>query len=244
MKAMSAGKLPTARLHPTAVRRTVTSDAADAIRARILSGELSEGEPLRQEALAASLGMSRIPVREALRLLEAEGLVVFNPHRGAVVSTASLDEIEELFELRALIESDLFRRAAPKLGREALDRAYAILQAYDVALTDGRISEYGELNWQLHATLYAAAERPFVLGVVEKLHRQAERYTRMQLSLTHGEKRAAREHLELVKAAENADAVAGAQLLREHILEAGRALASFLRAKRSSAAQKSTRRRA
>src|SRR4051812_530007 len=94
-------------------RQTVAGMTVEALRERILRGDYPEGEPLRQDALADELGVSRIPVREALRQLEAEGLVTFNPHRGAVVSSLSLEEIDELFELRAKIESDLLRRAVP-----------------------------------------------------------------------------------------------------------------------------------
>src|SRR5262245_22689559 len=99
-------------------RQTLTSMTADAVRERILRGHYAEGHPLRQELIAAELGVSRIPVREALRQLEAEGLVTFNPHHGAVVSTLSLKQIQEVFELRAEIESDLIRRATPHLTPE------------------------------------------------------------------------------------------------------------------------------
>jgi DNA-binding GntR family transcriptional regulator len=99
-------------------RPTVVSMTADALRERILRGDYAEGVPLRQDAIAQDLGVSRIPVREALRQLEAEGLVTFSPHRGAVVSSLSLKEIRELFELRAEIESDLLRRAIPEMGTE------------------------------------------------------------------------------------------------------------------------------
>src|SRR5215217_1329322 len=99
-------------IHPRVVpiqRQTIASMTVEALRERILRGDYPDGEPLRQDALAEELGVSRIPVREALRQLEAEGLVTFNPHRGAVVSSLSLEEIAELFELRAEIECDLVR---------------------------------------------------------------------------------------------------------------------------------------
>src|SRR5665213_669675 len=99
-------------------RQTVTHQATVALRERILRGVYADDTPLRQDALAAELGVSRIPIREALRQLEAEGLVVFNPHRGAVVSSLSVDEIDELFELRSQIESDLVRRAVSRTTAE------------------------------------------------------------------------------------------------------------------------------
>src|SRR6185312_8402345 len=121
-------------------RQTLTSMTADAIRERILRGRYPEGEPLRQDAIGTELGVSRIPVREALRQLEAEGLVTFNPHRGAVVSVLSLKQIRELFELRAEIEGDLIRRAVPLMTPEDYARADEILDAYDVALDSGQVS--------------------------------------------------------------------------------------------------------
>src|SRR5262245_42454131 len=82
-------------------RQTLAGMTLEELRLRLLTGAYPEGEPLRQDAIADELGVSLIPIREALRQLEAEGLVVFNPHRGAVVSSLSLDEIEEVFALRA-----------------------------------------------------------------------------------------------------------------------------------------------
>src|SRR5512133_2256076 len=136
-------------------RQTRAGMTADAIRERILRGRYPEGEPLRQDAIGIELGVSRIPVREALRQLEAEGLVTFNPHRGAVVSSLSLADIEEVFALRADIECDLIRRALPRLGDGDVRRAREILDAYDRALRDGEVAAWGALNWQFHAALYA-----------------------------------------------------------------------------------------
>src|SRR5690606_29038054 len=96
-------------------RKTVVEMAVEILRDKILHGDYREGSPLRQDALAAELGVSRIPVREALRQLEVEGLVTFSPHLGAVVSSLSLNEIEELFDLRALLESELLRQAVKRM---------------------------------------------------------------------------------------------------------------------------------
>src|SRR5205085_10934067 len=104
-------------------RQTVASLTVATLRERILRSEYPEGEPLRQDAIAAALGVSRIPVREALRQLEAEGLVAFSPHRGAVVSSLSPAEIDEVFTLRASLESDLVRRAVPRLTDEEIRNA-------------------------------------------------------------------------------------------------------------------------
>ncbi|MCV6602558.1 MAG: GntR family transcriptional regulator, partial [Cohaesibacter sp.] len=93
------------------VRRTTTHIVADEIRQRILNGELREGEQIRQEAIATELGVSRIPVREALRQLEAEGLITLVSHKGAEVTRLEPTEIAELFEVRVMLENWLFSLA-------------------------------------------------------------------------------------------------------------------------------------
>ncbi|HSL70679.1 MAG TPA: GntR family transcriptional regulator [Longimicrobiales bacterium] len=215
-------------------RKTVVDLAVQELRERILRGDYPEGSPLRQDALATDLGMSRIPVREALRQLEVEGLVSFNPHAGAVVSSLSLDEIAELFELRALIEADLIRKAIPNLTEETIDRAANILEAYDAAFERGDIAEWGALNWEFHSMLLAAANRPRVLSLLSMLHNQSDRYTRMQLSLTHGESRASDEHKAIAQAAASGDVELAARQMRMHIESAGCSLIDFLREHRNS----------
>jgi DNA-binding GntR family transcriptional regulator len=214
-------------------RQTLTSMTADAIRERILRGHYPEGQPLRQDAIGVELGVSRIPVREALRQLEVEGLVTFNPHRGAVVSTLSLKQIRELFELRADIEGDLILRAVPHMTEEDDSRAEEILDAYEVALHAGQVAAWGALNWQFHSTLYAPADRGLTMSIVDKLHQHSDRYLRMQLALTHGENRARHEHRAIAAAVKKRDGAKAARLLRDHILGAGRVLVSFLEKERA-----------
>ena len=209
-------------------RQTVSAMTLDAIRDGILHGHYAEGEPLRQDALADDLGVSRIPIREALRQLEAEGLVIFNPHRGAVVSSLSLAEIEEVFELRSTIEADLLRRAAPRLTPDQLDQADEVLDRYALALSNGDVSMWGELNWQFHSSLYAPAGRAVTMGIVQRLHQQSDRYLRMQLALTHGETRANDEHRAIAAAVRSGDSKRACLLMRDHIAGAGRSLIEFL----------------
>lgn len=218
-------------------RQTVTHQATEALRERILRGVYTDDAPLRQDALAAELGVSRIPIREALRQLEAEGLVVFNPHRGAVVSSLSVDEIEELFELRAQIESDLVRRAMVRTGRENVSRAKEILKSYEAAFRSGDVAEWGKLNWEFHSTLYAPAARPFTMAIIQRLHQQSDRYLRMQLVLTHGESRAIEEHRAILNAVAERDVKQASSLMRQHILGAGRKLVRFVSSERGSTAK-------
>lgn len=213
-------------------RKTVVEMAVEILRDKILHGDYKEGSALRQDALAAELGVSRIPVREALRQLEVEGLVTFSPHLGAVVSSLSLNEIEELFDLRALLESELLRQAVKRMTDDVLERAESILDAYDGAFDRGDVAAWGELNWEFHATLLAVSDRPLTLGVLSTLHNQSDRYMRMQLALTHGEHRARDEHRAILRAAQERDAGRSAKLMSEHIKGAGASLLEFLRVQR------------
>jgi DNA-binding GntR family transcriptional regulator len=221
-------------------RQTVAAATVEGIRERILDRTYDEGEQLRQDVLAADLGVSRIPVREALRQLEAEGLVTFSPHRGAVVSSLSITEIEELFALRTRLESVLLRRAVPLLADEDFERAEEILNEYDAAFRKRDVAAWGDLNWQFHSTLYSAAQRPVTMAVVERLHLHSNRYARMQLALTRGEARAQKEHGAILAAAREHDPSRACALLSAHILGAGRSLVRFLRGERANTGKHST----
>lgn len=224
-------------------RQTVTHQATEALRERILRGVYADDTPLRQDALAAELGVSRIPIREALRQLEAEGLVVFNPHRGAVVSSLSVDEIDELFELRAQIESDLVRRAIVRTTAEDISRAKEILKAYEAAFRSAEVTEWGKLNWEFHSTLYAPANRPFTMAIIQRLHQQSDRYLRMQLVLTHGESRAIDEHRGIMAAVAAHDVKQACSLMRQHILGAGRQLVRYVSDERQASKGRPTKER-
>jgi DNA-binding GntR family transcriptional regulator len=210
-------------------RKTVAEAVADTLRRRILAGELGEGEQLRQEILAAELGVSRIPLREAFRLLEGEGLITIAPHRGAVVAVRSPEEIGELFDLRVLLEPDILRHAIPKLTERDLIEAATILAGYSNALSQRDVEAWGRLNTQFHLALYRPAERPRSLALVRSLLDQTDGYTRMQLLLTGGQSRAQREHTELLELCRARKTSAAAKLVEDHVREAGRSLADFMR---------------
>lgn len=209
-------------------RRTLTEAATEALRERILRGVHRAGEPLRQEALAAELGVSRIPLREALHRLEAEGLVALVPHRGAIVAEVPVGDLAELFELRALIECDLLARAIPHATPEDLEHARGAAEVFAQAVTRGRTAQLGEANSRFHAALYAPANRPRTMELVDRLHMQCDRLLRLQLTLTDGGAQAVREHEALWRAAAAGDLSRATHQLQEHILGAGTRLAAAI----------------
>lgn len=202
--------------------QTVSSALAEELRERILNMDIPEDKPLRQDMLADQFGVSRIPVREALLQLEGEGLVVQTAHKGYTVTPLSIEDIRELFDLRALIEVDLLNRAIPRLSDDDLASAHRILDTFSELLRRGsREQEWGKLNWELHAALYRPAGRPRTTRMLKNLHRNADRYLRRQLQLTdHTNDRARAEHTKLVALCEARDSIEATRLLKEHILAA------------------------
>lgn len=214
-------------------RTSLTSAVADRLREMIIRGEIQEGEQLRQDAIAADLQVSRIPVREALRRLEAEGLINIIAHRGAVVSSLSSDEIEELFEMRAVLESEVLRLSIPGLTESDFKQAESILEKYEKALwMKGDVGSWGRLNSEFHTVLYSRANRPHFMAIIRQINNNGDRYTRLQLYLTRAFERAKKEHRMLLELCRKRDANAAVELLKQHIHTAGRTLKESLEQRR------------
>jgi DNA-binding GntR family transcriptional regulator len=214
-------------------RVSLASAVADKLREKIIRGEIQEGQQLRQDAIAKDLDVSRIPVREAMRQLEAEGLINIIPHRGAVVSALSPDEIEELFDIRALLECDVLRLSIPNLTEAEFQKADEILQTYEKALwMKEEVGTWGRLNWQFHSTLYSRAKRPRCMALIQTINNNGDRYTRLQLYLTQAFERAKQEHRELLELCRQRDVTNACDLLGRHIHNAGQMLKEFVKQRR------------
>src|SRR5215469_10312 len=210
-------------------RTSLTSAVAEKLREKILHGDIQEGEQLRQDAIAQEFEVSRIPVREALRQLEGEGLITIVPHRGAVVPLLSCEEIEELFEMRAILEPEVLRASIPNLTEADFAKAEEILRTYDAALrNEGDVSAWGRLNWQFHSTLYAGARRPQFMAVIRNINYSGERYIRLQLYLTRALERARKEHHMLLGFSRKRNIQDACELLARHIRTAGKSLSQFV----------------
>lgn len=215
-------------------RQSLTSAVADKLREQIIRGEMPEGTQLRQDAIASQYEVSRIPVREALRQLDAEGLITIIPNRGAVVPALSPDDIEELFSIRALLEPEVLKLSIPHLTEEDLSKAKAVLRKFvDELRHEEHLSSWGRLNWQFHSTLYSRANQPRFMSIIRNVNNSGERYTRLQLYLTQGMKRANEEHHQLLELCRTQEARSAGKLLREHILHAGQSLKEVLQQKRA-----------
>jgi DNA-binding GntR family transcriptional regulator len=210
-------------------RTSLASAVADKLRAMIIHGDVQEGEQLRQDAIASEFQVSRIPVREALRQLEAEGLIKIVAHRGAVVSALSPDEIEELFDIRALLECEVLKVSIPHLTEADFEKAESILDTYEKALWMKDVGAWGRLNWQFHSVLYSRANRPHFMSIIKMINNNGDRYTRLQLYLTQAFERAKTEHRQLLELCRKRDIEAASDLLERHIHNAGRMLKEFVK---------------
>lgn len=200
-----------------------------ALREAIVDGALQDGDTLRQDQLAKMFNVSRIPVREALARLEEQGLITTRRHKGAVVSSLSLDEITELFEYRALIEGEVIRLAVASIRPETIEEAKRYAAEFASETDSGR---WAQLNRAFHYTLYKDCDRPYYLQAASNALDKIGRYLRAQLVLTDGIARARREHTGILQAVIEHDAEAAAELTRSHIIGASRSLVNFLHAER------------
>jgi DNA-binding GntR family transcriptional regulator len=209
----------------------------DGVRRAILDGAFESGTQLRQDELADRYGTSRIPVREALRQLEAEGLVTIHPNRGAVVSTLSLDDVLEMLEIRIALECRALRLAIPNMVDVDLDTAAAILESYD---SEPRPQKWGEMNWQFHRALYAPCNRPKLIAMIEANYGHVGRFIRVQVSLATGKEKPQREHHAMLDACRRGDVDGAARMLEEHIIHTQKSLLAAARHRPQRAPQNST----
>jgi DNA-binding GntR family transcriptional regulator len=215
-------------------RRSLTSAVAERLRDQIIRGEIQEGSQLRQDVIAAQFQVSRIPVREALRQLDAEGLIIIVPNRGAVVPELSPDDIEELFAIRALLEPEVLKISIPQLTAADFTKAESILRKFSHELNrEEHIADWGVLNSEFHSILYSGANRPRFMSVIRNVNHNGERYTRLQLYLTHGMKRANDEHHQILELCRERQVAAACKLLRQHIQFAGHSLKQVLQENRA-----------
>ncbi|MER8830102.1 GntR family transcriptional regulator [Mesorhizobium sp. M0938] len=201
---------------------TVAEQVANVLRESIADGSLAAGTPLRQDDLAERFGFSRMPVRDALRQLEAEGIVSIHPTKGAHVARMDVTEIREIFAVRALLESEALRLSVPNLGIEKLDEAGHVLNQIDAEPNVGR---WGTLNRAFHLALYSACGNARLLGLIEAHHNAADRYVRVLLSNLNYRSQSQEEHRDLLTTCRHRDAAAAVRILRKHLSEGMETLA-------------------
>ncbi len=212
------------------VRRGVVDDLAEAIQTRIIAGDIPAGARLRQEQLAAEYRLSRTPIREALRKLQAEGTVELVPNQGAVVRGITVRDVREGYEVRAELEGMAAALAATWITAEHLTQLRDAEQLFRRAIEDSQPGTWARANDQFHEAVQAAAGNERLRRTIHDLHKAFPR------RLTWGALEAdsnllaqnVEQHHAVLEAIERRDADAARDAMRRHVLRAGELIARWV----------------
>jgi len=207
--------------------KTRQEAAAELIRREIFDGRYRPGQRLKQQELARLFGYSTIPIREALRQLAAEGLVVLDPQRGARVVELSSKRLEEIYDVRIHLEAWAAGLAVRRMTPDAATRIQSILKRMDRAeITD---PEWLTLDRELHDSLYGCADHEVLCKLISNLRLSAEPYLRLELAKVVGYGPGRREHRRIFQACLRGNAKATAQATAAHLRRVAKKLISYLR---------------
>ena len=189
----------------------------------ILRGELAAGQALGQEELAGRIGTSRVPLREALQRLEAEGLVTLRPRRGYIVTSLDPEEIRDIFDIRMLLEERAGYIATLNASSADIEAVEALLFAMEgmKVRTAADAMLFVERNRAFHMRLYAPSNRPQLCRLMNVLRANVERYIRIGAQIAGNLKRVGFEHQQIFNAFKRRDAQTVGRLCREHCAATG-----------------------
>jgi DNA-binding GntR family transcriptional regulator len=193
---------------------TTVDTVADALRAGLHAGRWRPGAALRQEELAAEFGVSRIPVREALSRLQAEGLLVVEPNRGAFVPILAAADVQEIFDLRVLLEGDAMRRAVAGHTPRSLRQLEAVQRELD---EEDDVARWLEADAAFHAALYAPSGRRRTLEMIAALRAAVARFYRTHLAPSSRRAGWNEEHHALIAAVRDGDGDRATAVLTRHL---------------------------
>ncbi len=202
---------------PDKLIRTMSGQITARIREKILTGVYPPGSALLQDVIAAEFGVSKIPVREALVQLRAEGLVDVFAHRGFQVRPLSSAEVDEVFRLRSQIEPAAVAEGALRAQAEDHEAARRALLRLNDALAASELQDSGDLNRAFHTALIVPRLQPVTAEILNRLHALSQRYVRMHLLPPGRVKRATQEHTGLFESWVRGDTAQVVRLTLEHI---------------------------
>ncbi len=202
--------------------------ATEVIREAIIDGRLAPGERLKEEELAGELGISRTPIREALAVLQAEGLVDTAPNKGATVRAHDAEDLDDLYRLRALLEGYAASRAAAKMEPEQVAELFASCERFE-ALADGDVSPLVKENVHFHSTIVDAAASGRVAELVRKVIELPLVYRSYIWYSPEQRRISAHFHRQIAVAIEARDTDRAESLMKEHVFEARDMLVAHVR---------------
>jgi DNA-binding GntR family transcriptional regulator len=199
----------------------MVSRSADEIRERleqrIIEGEFEDGERLDEVRLATGFGVSRTPLREALRLMSGSGLVELIPRRGAFVRHPGIVELVEMFEVMAELEALCGRLAARRISKGELAEISMAARACEQSLEQDDPDGYYHANQRFHMLIYEASGNSFLAAEAGRLHKRLRPFRRMQLRVRGRIQQSMKEHTDILAALEKGDSLAAADALRVHV---------------------------
>ncbi len=178
--------------------KTLQQAAFEQLREAIIRGVYQPGQRLKQQELARSLGCSPVPVRAALHRLVAEGFVIFDPQRGARVADFNSREVEQMYDIRTMLEGYAAQRAAERMTPDVARRLSAILDKMDAP--DISPVDWVRLNWEFHDGLYACADHEFLRKMISNLRRSMEPYLRLAVAQVGNYAAGRRDHRHILQA--------------------------------------------
>lgn len=209
----------------SSIALTASSAVTQLLRQSLDRGRWASGEALRQEEIAAEFGVSRVPVREALFQLQAEGLLRMVPNKGMYVRTVSAADLRELFRLRWLLEGDVLQEAVPLHDAGSINRLETVQAALDKARS---VDDWLAGDREFHEALYAPANRPESMTIVRRLRFLVDRFYFAHLKPGTRAQGWHEEHHALIRAVRRNDAKAAAKVLQAHLAETERSALAAL----------------
>lgn len=185
---------------------TTSQHALEGLRHAIVSGELRPGQRVAQEDFAGRLGVSVAPVREALRVLEQEGQLIYRPRRGYFVTELRIEDLEEIYELRRVLEGCAARRALTAVDEETLTRIRAAAEECDVAGESADVTRELAANRRFHFALLECADHPHTMRIIRLLWDSTEAYRAIYYNSPAERRRAAEAHQRILAALADRDA--------------------------------------
>ena len=199
-------------------RKPLGDEVHQIVKSAILRGELEPGQRLIESRLAAQLGASRTPVRQAIHMLEREGLAMRLDRGGLVVRPLSLKDVEEILDLRCLLESFAARKAAENITPKSLELLNRQNEIFGQAASKTDHKHLARLNTEFHETLYSLAQSPRLERLIQDLHDHFYRYRITLLKLDDMAQTSYKDHKMMIQAMADGDPDRTEQLVREHIL--------------------------
>jgi len=197
--------------------RPLYEEVADQLRVRIFAHELAPGTWIDEQTLAKEFGISRTPLREAIKVLAAEGLITMKLRRGAYVTEVNRGDLEQIFTILSLLEGQAAKEAATKAQEKDLNELDDMHLRLEKAAADRNLDQFFEVNVRFHERIIAIANNPWMTGVIADLRKVLKLQRKDSLSRTGRLQSSLSEHREILKALLERDPIAAEQAMRTHL---------------------------